>query len=406
MKNIKMRICSIILICALIVGGTIPTFAATVVGNGDYQISADELTSVQTSGDVAFHNLNNLLAADIEKTDPQFSEVLTSYAGSSIDEDGNLVVYMAYSTVGQGETNQIITELEAVGTPSNAVQFVQVEYSYEELKAYQNVMWSIRNHAASDENNPDMSVWANKIYSVAINPMNNRVTVLGNDFTSLDYAYCDMLFGDYPYEIDATVIDNELIEETIELQPGQAINSTGGSIGYRCKLNGVEGFVTTIHSANFTSGQAVRIDGVKIGEIVQSVYDGVADFTFVKMTNTNYEVDLGTNTNPSYILHDNHYVISMPIGCTIYMAGRNSNTVRVGKVVYYDYAISNGTSWLIADYASAAGDSGGCVFAGVNGDYCVVGIHNGSINVDSDAETEKYITKHTTMKDYFNIYIY
>ena len=88
-----MRICSIILICALIVGGTIPTFAATVVGNGDYQISADELTSVQTSGDVAFHNLNNLLAADIEKTDPQFSEVLTSYAGSSIDEDGNLVVY-------------------------------------------------------------------------------------------------------------------------------------------------------------------------------------------------------------------------------------------------------------------------------------------------------------------------
>lgn len=158
MKNIKMRICSIILICALIVGGTIPTFAATVVGNGDYQISADELTSVQTSGDVAFHNLNNLLAADIEKTDPQFSEVLTSYAGSSIDEDGNLVVYMAYSTVGQGETNQIMTELEAVGTPSNAVQFVQVEHSYEELKAYQNVMWSIRNQAVADENNPEMSV--------------------------------------------------------------------------------------------------------------------------------------------------------------------------------------------------------------------------------------------------------
>ena len=91
----------------------------------------------------------------------------------------------------------------------------------------------------------------------------------------------------------------------------------------------------------------------------------------------------------------------------IYVAKTLSHSSTLsGKGVYHDYAISAGTSWMIADYESSGGDSGGCVFAGVNGAYCVVGIHNGSINVDSDTQTEKYITKHSTMKDYFNITIY
>lgn len=405
MNTFKKSFIALILVCLILISGVFPTYASTDINIATINIDESALISFQTAGDVAFHNLNKILVADLVKKSPEYTDMIANYAGSSIGEDGKLIVYIAGDLARSIKAKALKEALNAEGTKSDTVQFVQVEYRYDELKAYQNVMWSIRNQAVGDINNPDISTWAEKIYSVAVNPINNRVTVLANDFTIQDYAYCDALFGDYPYEIDATVLDSECIEETISLHPGQGI-STGGSIGYRCMIDGIEGFVTTIHTNVFPSGQAVRVDGVKVGEIVHSVYDGSADFTFVKLTNFNYEVDWNTNTTAPLTLHNNNYVVSLPIGYTVYMVGCNSNTIRSGKVVYYDYAISTGTSWMIADYESSGGDSGGCVFAGVNGAYCVVGIHNGSINVDSDTQPEKYITKHSTMKNYFNITIY
>lgn len=405
MDTFKRSFVTLVLVCVMLISGVFPTYASTDLDIAAININASALISSQAVGDVAFHNLNKILVSDLAIKSPKYTGIIANYAGSSIDKNGKLIVYMAGDSSRSSKITDLKEDLKSAGTQADAVQFVQVEYTYDELKAYQNVMWAIRNQAIADESNPDIGIWADKISSVAINPINNRVTVLASNFTIQDYAYCDALFGDYPYEIDATVLESECVEEITSLHPGQGI-STGGSIGYRCMIDGVEGFVTTIHTNTFTAGQAVRVDGVKVGEIVHSVYDGVADFTFVKLTNTNYEVDWNTNTTMPLTLHNNHYVISLPIGYTVYMVGCNSSNIRSGKVVYYDYAIASGTSWLIADYESSGGDSGGCVFAGVNGDYCVIGIHNGSINVDSDAQTEKYITKHSIMKNYFNITIY
>ena len=249
-----------------------------------------------------------------------------------------------------------------------------------------------------------MNEWANKIKSVAVNPINTNVNIFAYGFTISDYAYCDMLFADYPYEVTAITSDYQYIRQTTPIRIGQGI-STGGSIGYRCKLNGVWGFVTTIHSEDFIRGEAVTINGEKIGEIVESIFDDSADFTFVKMTNQNYEVTFETNTTPSYSLTPMTYIISLPVGKTVYMAGAMSNTVRTGKIIYFDYALFEGigTNWMIADYDGINGDSGGCVFTLLNDNYAIIGIHNGECYTATTSYS--YITKHSTMQEYFNLVI-
>lgn len=407
----KIRTCAILLalILSLVLGNSVPVYATdtgdTVIYEikNDFQIDVSELVNSQRAGDVAFHTLNKILSEDAEKSTPLYSDFISKYAGSSIDSNGNLIIYITENFAAK---NNLHAQLNALKVSNSCIQYVQVTHSYDELKAYQNIMWEVRNQALTGLTNPELYSWADKINSIAINPINNSVIVLAHDFTTQDYALCDMLFGEYPYEIDATVTDSECIEEIVELRPGTPLSNWGISMGYRCTLNGVSGFVTTIHSENFANRNIVEVGGTQVGEIIASVCDGAADFTFVKITNSNYVAQTTTNTTPAFTLHNINYVVSLPIGATVYMAGQNSTTVRQGQVVYYDYAISNGTNWLIADYQSAGGDSGGCVFTGINGDYCVIGIHNGSTNVDSDSDSEKYITKHTTMKNYFDIRIY
>lgn len=51
---------------------------------------------------------------------------------------------------------------------------------------------------------------------------------------------------------------------------------------------------------------------------------------------------------------------------------------------------------MICSYSSSGGDSGGCIFAVVNGENRVVGIHDGSIGQN------KYGTKFTAMKSTLN----
>lgn len=409
MKKTKTYAILLILILSLVIGNPIPVYATNTNDSviyataTDFQIDVSKLVNSQKAGDVAFHTLNKILSEDTEKSTPLYSDFISKYAGSSIDDDGNLIIYITENFYAKNDQH---AQLNTLKVSSNSIQYIQVTHSYDELKSYQNIMWEVRNQALTNPTNANLYTWAEKINSVAINPINNSVIILAHNFTTQDYELCNTLFGEYPYEVDTTMTDSKCIEEIVELRPGTPISNRGISMGYRCTLNGVKGFVTTIHSENFANQNIVEFGGIQVGEIVESVYDGIADFTFVKITNSNYEAQTTTNTTPAFTLHNINYVVSLPIGATVYMAGRNSTTVRQGQVVYYDYAISNGTNWLIADYQSAGGDSGGCVFAGINGDYCVIGIHNGSINVDSDSDYEKYITKHTTIKTYFDIRIY
>ena len=331
---------------------------------------------------------------DIQEQRSQYNSVRANYAGSIIDDEGKLIVYISSEL---SISDQLREELRNTGINDDDIKFMQVQYSYEDLEAQQSDMWRIRNEAM--ESSRDLEEWARKIISVAINPEHNCVSVLANNFGDSDYLLCERYFGDYPYKVEITSASDEIHEE-VTLKPGQGI-STGGSLGFRCKLNGIAGFVTAVHTASWSTLPKLKNGSIEYGQITAGVYDGKADFCFAKITNSNYTVSRITNTSPSYTLHASNYVVALPTNYTVYMAGTNSSTVRIGKVLYYNYAISSGTQWLLCDYPSSGGDSGGCIFANVNGDYVVVGIHNGTTG------TGKYGTKLTTMKGYYsNLVIY
>ncbi len=172
--------------------------------------SAEVSVPEDVPGEIAFQQFNDIVAMDAEKSDPQYSDFLSKYAGSSIDDSGKLSVYLA----GECENYELlIEELRSVDVTSESICFVTVKYSYDELKSFQNAMWAFRNEAAADKSDELLCEWANKIQSVAINPKGNDVIIIAKDFCESDYDYCEKFFGEYSYEIQNTDKELEVREE-------------------------------------------------------------------------------------------------------------------------------------------------------------------------------------------------
>lgn len=353
-------------------------------------------------GSETFNVLNSILVEGVKTRTSQYSDFISSYAGSKIGDDGTLIVYFK-NNCKSNIINDIKSELMTFGVPNCAIEFEGVGYSEMELMSYRDSIWEEIYQCKENGNEPSLKGWADKFVATSIDPETNRVELYVKDFSAVDYTQCDNIFAGFPYEIEVLSGGYDMVEEST-LKPGQAVSSTGGSIGFRCKLDGVKGFVTATHTStedNVTNRVNVKIGGVTVGKVTAGIYDGKADFTFVEITNSSYDVGRTTNTSPSYTLHETHYIVSLPEGYAVYMAGQKSTQVRSGTVYRYDYAINPNSSWLLCDYPSESGDSGGCVFANVNGDYCVLGIHDGSYGSDYT-----YSTKLTTMKDYYDLVIY
>jgi hypothetical protein len=364
----------------------------------DQEVRIEENLSLKQVGEIAFDVINAVLVEDDLAKEHKYQKFKDNYAGSKIDDQGKLVVYVSQKGPA---LDALKDELSCNNVNSDDVQFIEVRYSYSELKKQQISMWNFRNKTLEGEG--ILKEWADKIVSMPVDPSYNCVLILVNDFVPSDYSLCKEYFGEYSYRIESVAGNGEIIEEITTIKPGQSI-STGGSMGFRCKLDGVEGFVTAIHTASYSGINPISVGGTNIGAITDCKYDGKSDFAFVEITNSNYTAGRITNTSPSRTLHASHYVVALPQGYTVYMAGGTTTNIREGEVEYYDYAIASGTEWLVCSYPSSGGDSGGVIFAEVNGDYCVVGIHDGSISISGT--TMKYGTKLTTMKDYYNIVIY
>lgn len=353
-------------------------------------------------GSETFNILNSVLIEESKEKTVQYSDFINAYAGSKIRDDGTLIIFIKRTHEANSISN-VKSKLLLSGVHNDALIFKSVEYSEKELIAFRN---SILENIHQWRNGTDKSThknWVEKFVAASIDPEKNLVELYVTDFSSSDYEKCDQIFSGYPYEIKILPGGYDKIEETT-LKPGQGISSTGGSIGFRCKLDGVKGFITATHAStdnNVENEVNVKINGVTIGKITAGKYNDKSDFAFVEITNSNYDVGRTTNTTPQYTLKETSYVISLPEGYAVYMAGKKSSEVRSGTVYRYDYAINPNSSWLLCDYPSESGDSGGCVFANVDGDYCIIGIHDGSYG-----SNYKYSTKLTTMKEYYNIVIY
>ena len=346
-----------------------------------------------TVGDEIFNTFNELLRTD------EYSECIDIYSGSVITDEGKIIIYTS------DVENQIIEKISdyfvSIGYAKNNFEFVGVKYSYKELEEVIYNMIKTRDSELASESS--LKEWIDdKIVSFEISVENNSCCINILNLQNIDLKYCEKIFGEYSYIVSNYEEDDTIVNEAVSWKPGRAIYTASGgkgSTGFRCKLNGTAGFVTAGHMGNsgtniYTSLAATE----KLGQIMYSKQDGAVDFAFVSITNSNYEGSRSVYAT-TMTVHESHYVVSLPVGYTIYMRGTTSG-LQKGTVVNYDYTISSGSKWLRADYESASGDSGGIVFANMNGDYCVIGVHDGTVG------SYKYCTKYTTMKDYVNIVIY
>lgn len=363
-------------------------------------IIPEEDMSVYDGSDT-FNMLNKIVASEVARGNSKYDEFIDTYAGSVVAQNGELVVFVKENN----ETvNSIKNELYRNNIQASSIQFVDVEYSYGELEAYKHMMWAFVSQAKENIVDSVLYAWSNKLQATAIDPVTNRVELYVVGFDEGDFNLCETYFGSYPYEIEILPEGYGLNEE-ITINPGQAISTTGGSLGFRCKLDGAEGFITSTHGSTdsfVAQEKSVQVNGVTVGKITAGKYDGKSDFAFVELTNSNCNVSTTTNTTEAYTLHETHYVISLPVGYDVYMAGKIEEDTREGKVYRDGYTISDGSDWIVCDYPSDNGDSGGCIFAEVDGDYCIIGIHNGSLINTPYA----FGTKLTTMKGYYDIVIY
>lgn len=156
-----------------------------------------------------------------------------------------------------------------------------------------------------------------------------------------------------------------------------------GSIGYRVKRNGQEGFITAGHVAS--AGTYITYEngfGSTIGKCEVSVYSGSVDAAFVKATNASYAL---TNT-----INGTNNVLSTTIsepgeGTMINKCGARTGLTS-GKIISINatYSIGNSifTNLVSAEYNSDGGDSGCVVYSYVSstGVRYTLGIHKGRNN--------------------------
>ncbi len=376
-------------------------------------IAIEDIPVYQPNGDKAFNVLNHILVEDMEQGGGKYQDFIKNYAGSAIDKNGKLVVYISSGceqsmpALNMNFSNKFneLNESEVMTFGVNQVNLEEivkyewVKYSYDELKSQQKEIWELRKSFLNDSDYSELYCMAEKIVSLSIDPTMNCVSINVNGFEEIDYELSQKIFSNFSYNINDVGASCEPIPETITLKPGQGL-STGGSLGFRCTLNKNKGFVTTIHSN--TIGSTVSYNGQNVGKVTHSLFGDYADFSFVNITNNDFVVGQTTNTTPSYSLKTTSYAVSLPIGYTVYLAGAKSSVARTGKVVYFDYTIGNGHEWLVCDYLSYGGDSGGCIFTYLYDGYSIVGIHDGTLSNTPN----RYGTKITTIKQYYDIQIY
>lgn len=355
--------------------------------NSSFVYAAEDGEAFENEGNHTFNQMNLVLEEGLENDDVITRDFINNYAGGVIRND-HLTIFLKNEVNDLDWFHNKMLEND-VSQDKYDIQFV--DYSYTDLENQISSFWEYRNNKLIDG-----AEWAPLVYSVAISQEYNCIMIfVDKDFEISNYEELDEFLSSISYRFEYT--DEPQLEENTTLKPGMGI-STGGSIGFRCKINNEKGFITAVHTSNYSSLPAVQYNGTTIGSITAGAYGNSADFAFVKITNSSYSMSLTTNTSPSYTLHSSHYVVSLAQGYTVYMAGKKSSSVRTGTVVYYSSSVSgdSGTDWLICSFTGQQGDSGGVIFAVVSGDNCVVGIYDGNYGSNS------YATKLTRMQSSYS----
>ena len=343
----------------------------------------------------------NIMMDNFEEDDKGDVNYPDYYAGSYIDDAGELVVCSV------SDNNKNIKKIKQDVEKDN-VKIVKKEYSYNELLKLKNMIEKKIKHSAKK------SELLDAIVTIGIDDKNNTLVVEVIELNDNEIHKLKTMFGNS----NKIVIKRKTKEE--EIQP-RVVSLAAGmktyytldgydafySIGYKAfRLTSTGefeyGFVTAGHSNEV--GYAMKYASENIGIITGRNYSGSVDASFVKITNSNYEMSNNIYYT-SEVADGRNYISYLPVGATVYKVGATtqltSGTVTYSSVTV-DYTNNQGifTDFLGTSIPSSGGDSGGLVYAPYGDANLVVGI------LDAGGSTSSYVCKCGNIESAMGVYIY
>lgn len=329
---------------------------------------------IATSLNNSFKTLTK--AADGRSTYPDY------FGGATIAEDGHLIVHI------KGDTIAAKIDL-ASRSGSNDFTINSCEYSLNELTELKSKL----DEYFIQGQYKDELTWV----AVGIMPRKNRIVVRLEDCSAEKIALFKAKISNSPAiifepgqkavsEMSIADKDNNLRSETPSLRALYAINPGGkfnvlqynGSVGYRARYLGQEGFVTAGHCMPKVGGVAY-CNGSYAGDGKIYALGPKVDAAFVQTKEDFYVTDY-TEYGHKYI-SPSVIPLSMLDGSSVTMEGQESATTRVGIVNAIDMTVEFGKTkpmpylgyyaytvrYLVeTTFPGQGGDSGGIVYGTSN----------------------------------------
>ena len=335
----------------------------TVQNNEVFMISEQEkeaLAKYNRNIDSEYLAQNQKAASNYEKLIKSFEDTKTAktvypnyYGGSYIDSNNNLVIYL---------NNATVQKLEAINSIKQIIKddgFVIVagNHSYNEL----NGVMAVLNEFVENNSNSEI---AGSISTFYVSDRDNSVVV---ELDSIDIKQIEHFKKEV---IDSPIIVFEPSSGSVTLMAnidaGRKINGNlgGGSMGYRAKRGGKNGFVTCQHVASSGTVSGTGTLAGAIGTVAQSVLGGNVDCAFVETVSAHTP----TNTLNGLSSTISTSISSPGVGTIIYKNG-DTTGLTSGIILSTNASISHPTGGIIknqtkTDCHASGGDSGGIVYQG------------------------------------------
>ncbi len=313
------------------------------------------------------------------------------YAGAYLNGSGNLVVLLTQ------DTDQTRASIRSAAKKSD-VLFQSAPYAYRDLTETMNTI------NAKVQNCANEHAIARDITSAGLSDQENSVTVWIKDIDETKIAQFRQYICDEPWIVFANSV-GPATPDAGTLYAGQGIEVVGigsYSFGYRCKRNGVNGFLTAAHGVSV--GRTVKSGATEIGKVTARKLSGSVDVSFVEITNSSYSLsNVVCYTNGAKTLRSGSLMIAA-VGSRVNMSGAITQTTSgIVKQVNYSDTVSGVylTNMSTADYGREKGDSGAVVYSNDASPY-ICGTHSG-VNTNTGYS---FFIKATAIRDQFGVTAY
>lgn len=332
--------------------------------------------------------LNNEQAEITEKIEKTMKEnsYPSYYGGTYISDDSTHVILQIVKNdipdIKKTEEYSIYDDIKRSG---DNIEIVYVNNSYKELNDINDRLVSYFSSKGADISN---------LGSHYVDAFNNVVVVelFDNNNNKIDSLKKEVFEGN---EFNGKILDSKVVNfiqgkeqhnHATTLKAGQQISVPGGlcSMGYRVKINGQAGYITTGHCFNGTGDSATG------GTVTKYKESGKVDAAFVKTTTSYSPSNSLYYTSGSITTLNNTLCPFLSVNQAIAKAGRTTGYTS-GQIKNLNYSATYDgiyfTGLIAANYSTSGGDSGGAVFVPSNvsgsGGAPLAGINKGTSSYGS-----------------------